>query len=68
MSDIKLRIGFASWKNRSYELIVWNIETGEEITLHGKLLHYQDLEMIDKILPTCVYVEAIAADPKSRAP
>lgn len=48
-------MGFASYKDRSFELIVRDDESGQETTLRGKLEPGQ-FEIIDQILPSCVYV------------
>jgi len=48
-------MGFSSYKDRNFELIVRDDENGLETTLHGKIEPGQ-LEIIDQILPTCVYV------------
>lgn len=50
-------LGFASWKDGSFELIVQDQESGEETTLCGQLKEGQ-LKQVDKILPTCVFVKA----------
>jgi hypothetical protein len=55
-----VRFGFSSYKGGKFELIAINIKTGEEITLEGQLRPDQTLEQIDKVLPTCVYVNAVA--------
>lgn len=47
--------GFASYKDGDFELIVKDTESGEETTLYGKLKPDQ-LEKVDRILPTCVFV------------
>jgi hypothetical protein len=60
MSDIKF--GFASFKDGSFELIVMDDKTGRETTLYGQLRPGQ-LEEIDRILPTCVFVRAAAKQP-----
>lgn len=60
--DPEVRLGFASWANGSFELIVRNNE-GDETTLHGKLEEDQ-LEKVDKILPTCVFVTGSPFFPK----
>lgn len=52
----QVRFGFASFRDRKFELIVINIKTGEEVTLEGQLRPDQTIEQIDKVLPTCVYV------------
>jgi hypothetical protein len=49
-------LGFASFSDRSFELIVRNRD-GLETTLCGHLTPGQ-LEIVDRILPTCVYVDA----------
>jgi hypothetical protein len=48
-------LGFASYKDGSFELIVMDDKTGKETTLHGMLKPGQ-LEEVDRILPTCVFV------------
>ncbi len=53
--------GFASWANGSFELIVRN-RGGDETTLHGELRPGQFGE-VDRILPSCVYVDGAAMDP-----
>jgi hypothetical protein len=58
-----VRFGFASYKGGKFELIAINIKTGEEITLEGQLRPDQTLEQIDKVLPTCVYVNGLAQTP-----
>lgn len=55
-----VRLGFASFKNGEFELIVRRDETGEEITLHGRLLPEQNLKDLDSLLPTCVFVDGSA--------
>lgn len=59
-----VRFGFASYKGGKFELIAINIKTGEEITLEGQLRPDQTLEQIDKVLPTCVYVNGLAQQAK----
>lgn len=54
-------LGFASWSDGSFELIVQDKKSGVETTLHGKLQPGQ-LEIVDLILPTCVYVDAEVAN------
>ena len=49
-------IGFASFKDRSFELIVIDIKTGREVMLSGTLRPDQTLEEVDRVLPTCVFV------------
>ncbi len=56
-------LGFASYKDGSFELIVQDKETGEETMLEGKLKPEQ-FEIINRILPTCVFVEAECVDAK----
>jgi hypothetical protein len=58
----EVRFGFASYKDGKFELIAINIKTGEEITLEGQLRPDQTLEQIDKVLPTCVYVNGVAQE------
>lgn len=48
-------MGFASFKDGSFELIVRDDESGAETTLHGTLRPGQ-MEIVDRILPTCVFV------------
>jgi hypothetical protein len=48
-------MGFASYKDGTFELIVKDDESGEETTLEGKLKPGQ-LKIVDRILPTCVFV------------
>jgi hypothetical protein len=50
-------LGFASYQDGKYELIVEDSETGEQDTLEGQLRPGQ-LEKIYSILPTCVMVRA----------
>lgn len=50
-------LGFCSFKDGTFELIVQNEKTGEEIMLTG-IVEPGSLERIDRVLPTCVYVEA----------
>lgn len=50
-------LGFASFKDRRFELIVRDDESGLETTLKGQLEPGQ-LEVVDRILPTCVFVKA----------
>ena len=54
-------LGFASYKNGDFELIVQHEETYEETTLRGKLEPGQ-FEIVDRILPTCVFVRAKTKD------
>lgn len=54
-----LVLGFASWADNSFELIVRDDKTGDETTLCGTLKPGQ-LEMVSKVLPTCVFVPAFA--------
>jgi hypothetical protein len=56
----EVRFGFASFQGGKFELIVINIKTGEEVLLEGQLRPDQTLEQIDKVLPTCVYVNGHA--------
>lgn len=48
-------MGFASYKDGRFELIVRDEESGLETTLEGTLKPGQ-LETVGRILPTCVYV------------
>jgi hypothetical protein len=48
-------MGFASFNDRRFELIVKDSETGEETTLEGTLKPGQ-LQTVDRLLPTCVFV------------
>ena len=50
-------LGFASYRDGRFELIVRDDETCEETTLEGQLRPGQ-LAIVDRILPTCVYVKA----------
>lgn len=50
-------VGFASWKDDTFELIVRHDGEGDETTLKGKLEPGQ-LEAVHKILPTCVFIDA----------
>jgi hypothetical protein len=50
-------LGFASWPDGRFELIVQDANTGEETTLKG-MLEPGQLEIVDRILPTCVFVRA----------
>lgn len=62
MSKITRTFGFASYQDRSFELIVRDEATSKEVTLHGTLQPEQTIDAIDMVLPTCVYVEAVNAD------
>ncbi len=53
-----VEFGFASFPNKEFELIVRNPASGDEVTLYGSLRDGQNLEKIDKVLPTCVFVAA----------
>jgi hypothetical protein len=55
-------LGFASYKGGSFELIVRDDKSGTETTLEGTLRPGQ-LEIVDRILPTCVYVKADTDQP-----
>lgn len=55
-----LILGFASYADQSFELIVRDDETGIETTLCGTLQPNQ-LATVSRILPTCVYVKARTA-------
>lgn len=48
-------LGFASYKDGAFELIVVDLNTYEETTLCGTLKPGQ-LQLADRILPTCVFV------------
>ena len=56
-----ISLGFSSYNDGRFELIVQDKDTGDETTLHGKLLPGQ-FQQIDNILPTCVFVEASFSD------
>ena len=60
MTKPTIVLGFASFQDDSYELIVRDEVSGEETVLHGKLQPGQ-FEIINRILPTCVYVKARTA-------
>jgi len=49
-------LGFASFQDGTFELVVQNKATGDECMLTGPMT--MPLEKIDKVLPTCVYVPA----------
>lgn len=53
-------LGFASFQDGGFELIVRNRD-GLETTLRGQLAPGQ-LEIVDQILPTCVFVKAGTPD------
>ncbi len=50
-----LMLGFASFQDGTFELIVRDPETGNETTLHGVMQPGQ-LEEVDALLPTCCFV------------
>lgn len=55
-----VRFGFASYADGHFELIVRNADD-EETTLRGQLQEGQ-LEVVDRILPTCVFVDGVPAE------
>lgn len=52
-------MGFSSFKDGRFELIVRDDESGAETTLHG-ILKPGQMELVDRILPTCVFVQVRA--------
>lgn len=55
-----LMVGFASFKDRSFELVVEDTKSGKQITLCGTLKPEQSLQEISELLPSCVFVKASA--------
>lgn len=49
--------GFASFQDGTFDLIVQRQSDGLEVTLSGRLTRDQ-FEVIDQMLPTCVFVPA----------
>jgi hypothetical protein len=56
-------LGFASYQDGRFELIVQDDISCEETTLKGQLDPVQ-FEVVDRILPTCVFVRARCANAK----
>jgi hypothetical protein len=54
----QLQLGFASFQDGTFELIVSDQKNYKEITLKGLMEGNPSLEEIDAILPTCVFVNA----------
>ena len=49
-------LGFSSYNDGEFELIVQDEKTGEETTLEGNLKPGQ-FEIIHRILPSCVFIQ-----------
>ena len=56
-----LQLGFASFQDGTFELIVRDPETGRETTLEGRMKPNQLVE-VDRLLPTCVMIR-VAPEP-----
>ena len=62
---MKPQVGFASFKDRSVELIFRDGDTREEVTLIVKRVSAEDREALMRILATCVFV-GVEPHPRAR--
>lgn len=53
-----LEMGFASYQDGTFELILRDPKTGHETTLHGMMQPGQ-VDAVDKILPSCVFINRL---------